>query len=213
MPHCVVKRSSFLLAWIFTVSLATLVGSWLGNSISILLWIVSGLPRTNSTTICILGIDTPQVWVSVAINTTSIGVAVAIAQWLLLKKKYPWAAGWLRASLIGVIISVITLVGIGTLVNESPIAIARNVAYRNLFGAVLGAILGLSCGLGQGLELSKHYPRKYWWVFASLTGWMMGGALRYPILLGMVLGAVTGIAFCQIVDVPTRLDDKVDLTV
>jgi hypothetical protein len=212
MPHSGGKRSSFLLLWICTVSLATLVGSLLGNAIQTLLWIVSGFPWPSSTgtTICILGLDVTPIWVSVAIATTSIGAAVGMAQWLLLRKKYPWAAGWLRASLIGVIISVIILVVIGALAKDGLSAMASHAAYRNLIGAVLGAILGLSCGFGQGIQLSKHYPRKYWWVFASLAGWMMGGALRYPILLGIVVGIVTGIAFCQIVDVPTRVYEYVE---
>ena len=51
-----------------------------------------------------------------------------------------------------------------------------------------------------GIELRKLYPQKYSWVLASAMGWMLGGAMVYPIPFGIVSGIITGIAFCQIIE-------------
>ena len=193
IPQGIVKRRNFLFFWIFVVSMATLIGSLLGHSITTFLWIVSGFSWSSSTG--------NAIW-TIAINDGSIGVSVAIAQWLLIRRDYIWATDWLRATFIGVAISVIILTVIGILIYDDLIVIAGNRAYYIQIGAIWGAILGLSCGLLQGFELSKYYLQKYRWVLASTIGWMIGGTLPSPILLGIVSGVVTGIAFCQIVESP-----------
>ncbi len=124
----------------------------------------------------------------------TIGIALALSQWLLVRLHIPRARLWLLATFLGWI---------------APIApfLAMPPAGQGPQIASLFALLGATMGALQYLVIRPHRPHSWWWVPTSLAGWLLLAiSLPVPILSGLAffaIGAVpalaTGIAFVMII--------------
>ena len=127
----------------------------------------------------------------------SIGISLAVAQWLLMRLHFPRAAWWLPATFLGWTTPIFLLVTV------LPISQATQQAQV----ATLLASAGVTMGCLQFLVLRPHRPRSAWWVLASALGWLLlAFSLPIPIqsqfailAVGAVPAAVTGMAFVTII--------------
>ena len=94
-------------------------------------------------------------------------------QWLVLRWSVPWAAHWMLATFIGVLLCIVVGLSVGR-------------------GALGWGILGLLMGLPQWFVIRKSLPGAYWWIVASTLG-MALGRLLIPMRLtfsGVVLSGL-----------------------
>jgi len=91
------------------------------------------------------------------------GLALGLAQWLIVRRYMPRAGWWAPATIIGVVlIVVVTIVAYET---QDP----RNIWLKYESG---GLLEGLVLGVAQWLVLRQHVRRAGWWVIASAIGWL-----------------------------------------
>lgn len=113
-----------------------------------------------------------------------IGVAVGLAQWLVLRQVIRRAGWWILASTVGW--------GIGWAIIVTGLVVPPN--GTGLTALISGAILGIYIGLAQWIVLRRNVAQAGWWLPASIAGWMMGLlGLFGTILTGAVVGVVTGL--------------------
>ena len=92
------------------------------------------------------------------------GLALGVAQWLIVRRYMPRAGWWAPATIIGVIL----------------IAVAPVVAYETQDPRSMwlkyesgGLLEGLVLGVAQWLVLRQHVRRAGWWIVASAVGWLI----------------------------------------
>ncbi len=114
-----------------------------------------------------------------AISEFAVGLAVGLAQWVILRKQIEHSAWWILAS------------GVGWAAGRGLVAVIIPSQSSILISAILGAALGLA----QWLVLRHSVIQSWWWIIVSALGWIVGltGFLGAT-LIGSVVGAVTGLA-------------------
>ena len=109
----------------------------------------------------------------------TIGISLAIAQWLTLRRHLPQARWWVLATIVGWIVAA------GVFATVVPVGFApRLVEYVVSFG-----ILGLALGITQWPVLRRQVPHAGWWILASLVGW---GVL--PLVFGRAIASAGELA-------------------
>ncbi|GAB4579358.1 MAG: hypothetical protein Fur0022_20960 [Anaerolineales bacterium] len=112
------------------------------------------------------------------VTTTSVGamvgVSMALAQWLVLRKWVGWAREWLVASLTGAVLSYVGMAALNIL------AILVDPDPRLLKGlADSGFWLGAIMGIAQWRVLRKYTPAAFWWIVASVLLWGAGSTFNH----------------------------------
>ncbi len=115
-----------------------------------------------------------------------IGAFVGITQWLVLRRYFSGAGWWVLASGAAWIAGW-SLVTSGLIVPPGAGLINTMIA---------GAVFGLSIGVAQWFVLRRWVKLASVWILLSVPGWTLGivGVLG-SILVGAVVGAITGFAF------------------
>ncbi|NUM47296.1 MAG: hypothetical protein HUU38_21565 [Anaerolineales bacterium] len=112
------------------------------------------------------------------VTTTSVGamvgVSMAFAQWLVLRKWVNWAKEWLVASLLGALLSYAGMAALNILailLDPDP-RLLKAIADSGFW---LGAIMGLA----QWRVLRKYTSSAFWWIVASVGLWGLGSTLNH----------------------------------
>jgi len=151
------SAGSLWLAWLLACSLGGALGAGVADLIVTLL--------ENSTTL------TPPEYMLYAI----IGVVIALAQWMVLRRRIPRAGWWILASLAGWAGgSFISSAALGALEEFGllPAILTYPVSFT---------ILGAAVGLLQWAVLPPGLPGAGWWVVGNGVGWALG----WPVVLGV----------------------------
>ena len=121
--------------------------------------------------------------------------AIGAGQWLVMRRRLPWAGWWVPATLAGGLAGGAVALGLLELLSGNG---------RETLGAVLGIFGGLGAfGAVQWLVL-RRATRAGWWVLASVAGLVAAGPLGVGALghllgdgggFGAVYGAITGVRF------------------
>ena len=126
-----------------------------------------------------------------------IGLALAVAQWLLVRLHIRRATLWIPATFVGWATPIVLLVAF------FPPSLANQ---QSTIGAALASI-GLTMGAAQYLVLRPYKPHSGWWIPASVLGWTIL-AIDLPILItnqlailkvGAIPALITGIPFAVFV--------------
>lgn len=203
LTHSLLRRDSWTL-WEWWV-LATIVGEFIGiGMIAVTSAIASHLTTVN--TVALLHI----------VGALE-GIALGLAQWLVLRRYVKHVGWWILATMIGAIAAWL----IGLQVTVILILIFSKSAFVTTSAALLKAVFGLGVwvgtvlGFSQWLVLRTHVRRGALWIVANAFAWGVGllvawvgatlvnpGELRFEIALvgiatgvtiGVVVGAITGL--------------------
>jgi hypothetical protein len=114
-----------------------------------------------------------------SLATVTIGLALGILQWFLLKSRIDDAWWWIVASAFGWALGSVLLI---LLVPES-------------FDIFAGLIIGLTLGTFQWIVLSRFVRWSGWWIIVNIIAWTTGMAL-FPgiVLTGVISGLITATA-------------------
>jgi hypothetical protein len=139
--------------------------------------------------------------VVVAVFGVLIGVALGIAQWLVLRHRIPRAYLWVFASVVG-----------------GAVLAAFGFAKGGAVGGPLGGlVIGASLGIAQWLVLRRRVSQAYLYLAASIVGFALalstgeavgfavGGAAGWlvgGIMFGIVAGTITGAALLWLLRQP-----------
>ncbi len=122
---------------------------------------------------------------------------IAIAQWLVLRRRLYQITWWIIATITAwVLIGSSSLGALGWIAPRTEL-----LTIRLLYGLIDGAIVGTVLGLGQWFVLNRYFSNAAWWIpISSLSwavalpsGWAVGGILRS--ITGLFFGEVIGLAF------------------
>jgi len=115
-----------------------------------------------------------------------IGAFVGVAQWLVIRRYFSQASWWILASTVGWIA--------GWFLITSGLIVPPGAGPINTL--IAGGVFGLTMGLAQWLVLRRRVKLASVWILLSIPGWTVGllGILG-SILVGAVVGAITGFAF------------------
>jgi hypothetical protein len=109
----------------------------------------------------------------------SVGLVIGILQWVVLRQHLRQAGWWILASAVGWATGWAVVLAL-----VSPEA-----------GTLTGIVLGSVTGTLQWLVLQRQLYQAGWWIVVSTLGWTVGlTGLTGELLVGAVVGAVTGIA-------------------
>jgi hypothetical protein len=123
----------------------------------------------------------------------SIGLVTGILQWVVLRQRLRQAGWWILASTVGWTASwgiVLALVPQGIGILTEP-----------LVGAAMGTL--------QWLVLRRQLRQAGWWIVISILAWTVAlTGLAGQVLVGAVVGAVTGIALELLLRYPGLMKDR-----
>lgn len=109
----------------------------------------------------------------------TIGIAIGIFQWLVLRDIIPNAWRWIIATTVGWLAGSTLL---RFFIPQSP-------------GFLAGIILGVGVGIAQYLVLRREIYLAGWWIVINIIAWTTGMAYLSGILTtGVVVGVITGFA-------------------
>jgi len=109
----------------------------------------------------------------------SVGLVIGVLQWVVLRQYLRQGGWWILASGVG------WAGGWGIVMAAAPLNI----------GIVAEALLGAAMGTLQWLVLRRQLRQAGWWIVVSSLGWTVAlTGLTGELLVGAVVGAVTGIA-------------------
>jgi hypothetical protein len=94
-----------------------------------------------------------------------IGVAIGIAQWLVLRRRIASVGWWWFITSLGF--------GVGKAAGEAIVQGMPAVIGH----ALTGAVIGLSVGIAQWLVLRRHVHATEWWLAATIVAWGVGWSL------------------------------------
>jgi hypothetical protein len=121
------------------------------------------------------------------------GIAIGLAQWLVLKGRFSPTGWWIFASMLS-----------WGLLGGSPLGAlgwvapkVMSIPVRIVYGIIEGAIVGVIIGMGQWWILKNHVKQAWLWILASIVGWVMG--LTFAWVVGAVLREFTGVFFGEVV--------------
>lgn len=133
MNATLTQNKSVSLAWIIVWTAASALGLALGVSVTLpILWSV-GDPL-----IARIG-EVPMMAIGGVIFGVGIGGGIGIAQWLVLRGRYPEARRWLVGSIIGAIVSCVIVMPLSKYANADGGNLAVVVLLFGLIGAAIGA--------------------------------------------------------------------------
>jgi hypothetical protein len=145
-----------------------------------------------------LSFSGPQI-LSVFMIGATMGAALGLMQWLMIRGWVKSAAGWLAASILGW--------GTGFAVG---VAIAQQFnLVEAWFGLVTGASAGALLGIFQWFVLRRHVSAAFWWIPANIFAWTSGllfyrpGMSAIGAMYGILAGLVTGVALLWLLFRPT----------
>ena len=139
---------------------------------------------------------------SVTWGWSSGGLGIGVLQWLVLRRHVRQSPWWIPLSFLGAFIG-----SAGSFVPGE--LILREAGLLPTFAAA-GGMIGLGVGLAQWLVLRLWVRRAGWWVWANaaahslgvygahtlpsllLTGRIIYGSPEFGLIIGVVVGAVTG---------------------
>lgn len=159
-------------------TLASLVGWAAGLTLGG--WLTNALSRLG-------GLNEDRILIHAAL--ISLGVAIGLAQWPVMRAYLPAAWRWVVATSAGFLLTVLLVVVLGSfrLVGMEPI---------------LFALMGAAVGLPQAWLLGQHYQGAWLWVAASALSflgflWLVAhpvGSANAMIVTGGALGALGALA-------------------
>jgi hypothetical protein len=140
-----------------------------------------------------MGLDGDRV-VSMAI-IAAVGIAITFAQWFVLKEHLYQAAWWALSTAVGWFVGA----AVAMTVTDSA---GRMVGTGTMQNAITFGSIGMALGIAQWLILRGQVPRAWWWVVASMVGWMgaslaIGEAITSGVqiaVVGAIPSAITGFA-------------------
>jgi len=108
-----------------------------------------------------------------------VGVAVGLAQWVVLRRRIERSGWWILVS------------GVGWAAGRGLASLLFPAQNTILIGAMIGAILGLA----QWFALRDRVVQAWWWIVVSALSWGLAltGVLGAT-LVGSLAGAATGLA-------------------
>jgi len=123
-----------------------------------------------------------------------IGISLALSQWILIRPHIPRPTLWLLATFLGWIAPITLFLAM------PPASQAPQIA-------ALFVLLGLAMGALQYLVIRPHRPNSWWWVPASVAGWLLLAiSLPLPIrsdlaffAIGAIPALATGMTFVLII--------------
>lgn len=117
----------------------------------------------------------------------TIGIGLAILQWLVLQHRIRRAWRWIIATTFGWLL--------GSTLIQAFLPDGMNF--------LAGVILGLTTGSVQWLILRKELYWAAWWIVINVIAWTTGMALLPGIMLtGVMVGAITGLALILLIRFP-----------
>jgi Flp pilus assembly pilin Flp len=154
------------------------------------------------------------------------GIAIGLAQWLVLKGRFSPTGCWIFASMLS-----------WALLGGSPLGAlgwvapkVMSIPVRIFYGIIEGAITGVIIGVGQWWVLKNHVKQAWLWILASIVGWVMGLTFAWVVgavlreftgvflgeVVGLTLGwfivaAITGVALCYLAKNATLNTNKVEV--
>lgn len=109
----------------------------------------------------------------------TIGIAIGVFQWFVLRDIIHNAWRWIIATMIGWLVGSIILM---LVIPQSPDFLA-------------GIISGVGVGIAQYIVLRREIYLAGWWIVINIVAWTTGMAYLSGILLtGVVVGVITGFA-------------------
>jgi hypothetical protein len=118
------------------------------------------------------------------------GLVIGLLQWVVLRQYIPRAGWWIVFSALG------WTAGWGIIIKLLPPQL----------GILTEPVLGATLGTTQWILLRWHYYRAGWWILVSTLGWTVGlTGLTGELLVGAVVGAVTGIALELLLRYPSLM--------
>lgn len=173
--------------------------------------------------------DSVQVGVAVAVGAVE-GAVLGLAQWQMLRRFLPaisrlsWVVATAFGALTAYLLAMVAVVLIGAATIPLPVVIVACVLI------VAGFLL--SIGVPQWLVLRRHLPRAGWWIVANAVAWPLGVAVPFVglamvpdgspfwawagagivsgLLMGVVVGALTGLALMRLWSKRGRSDGRAD---
>lgn len=188
MNATLTQNKSVSLVWLVVWTAASALGLSLGVSVTLpILWNV-GDPL-----IARIG-EVPMMAVGGVLFGLGIGGGLGIAQWLVLRPRYPEARRWLVGSIIGAVVSCVLVMPLSKVANPD----GGNLAVVVLLFGLIGAAIGVGQYIG-----ARSIARHVGWIGVSLLA--LGLAAVPPFgpynlemlgLLGgsLIYGAITGVA-------------------
>ncbi len=157
------KQNPFPIDWLFLLKwVGANLGGWLGG------WLISwpiytGLGLTSLA--YERGWDmTLLIRLESLIPTLITGLAIGLAQWLVLRARLPLPGGWwVAVTTIGWLIPQLP----GYLLGEADMGAAF------ALGLATGLVTGAVVGAAQWLVLQAYLPRAGWWILANGIGWLV----------------------------------------
>jgi hypothetical protein len=118
------------------------------------------------------------------------GLVIGVLQWVVLRQYLRQAGWWIVFSALG------WTAGWGIIITLIPPQL----------GILTEPVLGAALGTTQWLFLRRHFYQAGWWIPVSTLGWTVGlTGLTGELLVGAVVGAVTGIALELLLRYPSLM--------
>lgn len=121
------------------------------------------------------------------------GIAIGLAQWLVLKGRFSPTGWWIFASMIS-----------WGLLGGSPLGAlgwvapkVMSIPVRIFYGIIEGAITGIIIGFGQWWVLKNYLKQAWLWILTSMVSWVIG--LTFAWVVGAVLREFTGVFLGEVV--------------
>ncbi len=153
------------------------------------------------------------------------GALLGVTQWFVLRQRAVSALPWVLSGSVAWAVAMAVGTVIGRSVEFAPDSAATYAAAAAGAVSVMGAVVGLFLGGLQWLTLRKDVPGAGWWVVACVVGWAVASLAAAGILLivgdrveewgglpllgvvaaiGLVAGAITGVAVVRLMPQPVR---------
>jgi uncharacterized integral membrane protein len=180
-------RPDLTAKWILASGLGVVLGLFVGLNVA---WIWSASV-----------LDTSEALVAHLVSGGVVGLAVGIAQWLVLRRHVVRTRGWILVSTMGMSLGFVVsaLLGFPVLRDmdfsmgfELPSWETGAAFSFALGGPVVGGLIGVGVGIGQRLILRRKVLRARWWMLASTIGLSLGWATgSFFSELGLVFGLIS----------------------
>ncbi len=127
------------------------------------------------------------------VTLPSIGMALGMLQWLVLRQHLPRAGLWIVANLVGYLGAIVVVRSANALMMAAE-GLLDDAAFFFIMGAVVG--------IPQWLVLRRHYAKSFLWVVVSTLWWLgllilvanpVSSAVDF-MGFGAIIGAVSGAA-------------------
>jgi len=176
---------TFWLQWVLANAVAGFVGGRLGGLVVAVAWAVSWIDWLRDGAMP----EAKAVFMSLPV----FGALIGIAQWFVLWGRIRQSGWWVLATIVGGIVGAAVVSPVVLAIGEAVLGAFREGMAKALFGALVGTVFGASVGIMQWLVLRRQVYRAEGWVLASTVAWAVSGAVGTAVVVGIILGAFTGI--------------------